>query len=176
MEAAHLYRRISGRYVNMTPNPICPRPRDTSPFVPRAHRLLEMPMLHEDSQLPIPRLCWKCNSPGHIARDCPVKTRNRRCKYCSSNLHWSKCCLFKCLDVLEALYCQPSMPKWCGKCFRHNPSHEQLQCPSYEYCCTCREKGPFMFLRTHKCTTPTEVDMVDDPDADIYDLIDWEVN
>ena len=37
MEAGHLYRRISERYVNMTPNPVCPRVWDTSPFVPRAH-------------------------------------------------------------------------------------------------------------------------------------------
>ena len=156
----------------MTPNPIRPQPRNTSPFVPCAHGLLEMPKLHEDSHIPPPCLCWKFDSPGHIAQDCPVKTRNRCCKYCNSNLHWSKRCLFKCLDVLGDLDRQPSAPKWCGKCFRHNPSHKQLQCPSYEYCCTCGEKDPFMFLCSHRCTTPTEVDMVNDPETDIYDLID----
>ena len=77
MEAAHLYRRISECYVNMTPNPTRPRPRDTSPFVPRAHGLLEMPKLHDNHRVPPPHLCWKCDSPQHIACDCPLKTKNR---------------------------------------------------------------------------------------------------
>ena len=174
MEAAHLYRRISERYVNMTPHPTRPRPRDTSPLVPRAHGPLEMPKLHGNHRVPPPRLCWKCNSPQHVACDCPLKTKNRHCKHCSSDLHWSNRCLFKRLNVLEALNRQPSTPKWCGKCFRHNPGHEELQCPSYEYCRTCGQQGPFLFLRKHRCTTPQEVDMTNDPDADVYNLIDWE--
>ena len=176
MEAAHLYRRISERYVNMTPHPIRPRPRDTSPLLPRARGPLEMPKLQDDHHIPPPRLCWKCDAPGHIARDCPLKTKNRRCKHCTSSLHWSHRCLFKRLDILEALKREPTMPKWCGKCFRHNPGHEQLECPTYEYCRKCGQPGPYLFLRKHRCSTPKEVDMTNDPDADVYDLIDREAN
>ena len=176
MEVAHLYCRISERYINMTPNPTCPQPQDTSPFIPCTHGPLEMPKLHDNHRVPPPRLCWKCDSPQHIACDCPLKTKNRHCKHCSSDLHWSNRCLFKRLNILEALNRQPSMPKWCGKCFQHNPNHEELQCPSYEYCRTCGQQGPFLFLCNHRCTTPKEVDMVNDPDADVYDLIDWEAN
>ena len=174
MEAAHLYQRVSECYVNMTPHPTHPRPQDTSPRLPRAHGPLEMPKLHDNHRVPPPRLCWKCDTPGHITQDCPLKTKNRRCKHCSSELHWSNCCLFKRLDILEALDQKPSLPKWCGKCFQHNPGHEQLQCPSYEYCHTCGQQGPFLFLCTHCCTVPEEVDMTNDPDADVYNLIDWE--
>ena len=174
MEAAHLYRRISERYVNMTPNITRPRPWDTSPFIPRACRPLEMPKLHDNHRVPPPRLCWKCDAPGHITRDCPLKTKNRRCKHCSSDLHWSNHCLFKCLDILKALEQEPLLPKWCGKCFRHNPGHKQLQCPSFKYCHTCGQQDPFLFLCTHRCTVPEEVDTANNPDADVYDLIDWE--
>ena len=158
----------------MTPNPTCPQPQDTSPFIPHTCGPVEMPKLHDNSCVPPPRLCWKCDTLGHVTWDCPLKTKNHCCKHCSSELHWYNCCLFKRLNIVEALNCQPSLPQWCGKCFRHNPDHKQLQCPSYEYCCTCRQQDPFLFLCTHQCATPTEVDMVNDPDADVYDLIDWE--
>ena len=156
------------------PFPTRPRPRDTSPFIPCAHGPLEMPKLHDSHCIPPPCLCWKCDTPWHITRDCPLKTNNCCCKHCSSELHWSNCCLFKCLDILKALNRQPLLPKWCGKWFQHNPGHEQLQCPSYKSCRTCRQQGPFLFLHTHQCTTPKEVDIANNPDADVYDLIDWE--
>ena len=133
-----------------------------------------MPKLHDNHHVPSPHHCWKCDATGHLARDRPIKTKNRCCEHRSSNLHWSNHCLFKHLDILEALDRQPALPKWCRKCFRHNPGHEQLQCPSYEYCRMCGQQGPFLFLRTHHCTTPKEVDMENDPNTDVYDLIDWE--
>ena len=76
MEAAHLYQRISENYVNMTPHPIRPRPQDTSPFVPRSRRPLEMPKLHDNHHVPPPCRCRKCNTTGHLARDCPIRTKN----------------------------------------------------------------------------------------------------
>ena len=52
MEVAHLYWRISECYVNMTPNPTCPQPLDTSPFIPCAHGPLKMPKLHDNHHIP----------------------------------------------------------------------------------------------------------------------------
>ena len=76
MEAAHLYRRISERYVNMTPNPTRPRPRDTSPFVPHAHGPLEMPKLHNNHCIPPPLVSAGSATPHNtLLKTAPSKPR-----------------------------------------------------------------------------------------------------
>ncbi len=59
-----------------------------------------------------------------------------------SHSHRSPQCLFKRLNISppptrtmqEALNHADHIPKWCGKCLRNNPGHEEVDCPTRELC------------------------------------------
>jgi len=52
------------------------------------------------------------------------------------------------------------------------PGHKEVDCPSYEGCGKCWVRGPYGFLKHHKCTEEMDgEDEVNDPGADVYDYI-----
>ena len=155
MERACLYQTLMDAYARMVVRP-SPSPSDR-PLGLRARGPLEMPQLHDE-----PRRCgcWECGSTGHRRKQCPErKCPPRQCTYCQSYSHRSPQCLFKRLaippppkrTIAEALAHKTHIPKWCGKCLRNNPGHEEVDCPTRELCHNCGRHGNLYFLRTHKC-------------------------
>jgi len=53
--------------------------------------------------------------------------------------------------MTKALTHKDHIPKWCGKCLRNNPGHEEVDCPTQELCRNCGRCGNLFFLHTHKC-------------------------
>ncbi|SRR6266702_6836878 len=121
-----------------------------------------MPQLHDE---PRNRGCWECRSCSHHHKQCPERKHPlRQCTYCQSYSHRSPQCLFKRLAIppprqrttTEALTHVPATPKWCGKCLRNNPGHEEVDCPTRELCRNCGCRGNLYFLRTHKCANTSD--------------------
>ena len=61
--------------------------------------------------------------------------------------------------IQEVLNHTDHIPKWCGKCLRNNPGHEEVDCPTRELCQNCGRRGNLYFLRTHKCAEETNQHM-----------------
>ncbi len=155
MERACLYQTLADAYARMVVRPTH-SPSD-HPLNLRPQGPLEMLQLHNE---PRHCSCWECGSFKHRHKQCPEHHHPpRQCTYCQSYSHQSPKCLFKRLaippppthTIWEALDQTPTTPRWCGKCLRNNPSHDEVDCPTRELCCNCGQRGNLFFLRTHKC-------------------------
>ena len=143
--------------------------------IPPPHRLA-MPRLHDEPEGHIQgasrrirrpkknkggKICFRCNADDHLSFNCP--RRHKFCWHCGSRTHWPNDCLFR----------KPSDPRWCGKCLQMT-NHNEVDCPVYELCHKCGSRGPFKFLRTHRCGPSRSASPTNDADSDVYDLINPE--
>ncbi len=160
MERACLYQTLADAHARMVIRPThspSDRPLNLHPRGP-----LKMPQLHDE---PRRQGCWECGDRTHRRKQCPFRNHPvRQCTYCQSRSHQSPQCLFKRLNlsppstrtVEEALQHQDHIPKWCGKCLRNNPGHEEVDCPTRELCRNCGRRGNLFFLRTHRCDNTSD--------------------
>ncbi|KAI9217198.1 hypothetical protein BC828DRAFT_333679, partial [Blastocladiella britannica] len=47
---------------------------------------------HENDPCPLPRLCYNCNTRGHITRDCTQARVPMTCLYCMKPDHFARNC------------------------------------------------------------------------------------
>jgi len=150
---------ISEKYVQLTAKPTQPRfERYAMPFVPREGGPCEMPRVHGEKDR-YRRKCYECKEKGHLIADCPKLGRSPRlinpCQWCGSKTHHMDVCLIRRLSPMSPAYEEPpTRPRWCGKCFRHDAQHQEIECPQYEGCRNCGERGRFRFLQRHTCPVP----------------------
>jgi len=197
LQSYQAYSRISSTWLHLHPPPIH---TDTHPFhvkpIPPPH-CLALPQLQDEPEGHTPslsqkkrqpkkkksagektkvekpkekklkknkggKICLWCGSDFHLSFNCPQK--NRYCWQCAATDHWPKDCLWPGTS---------EMNRWCSKCLKTG-SHDEIDCPIYEICRTCGKRGPFGFFQMHHCKDSSSEEEGNDPDTDIYDLIDPE--
>ncbi len=192
LQSNQAYSKISSTWLRLHPPPA---PSDTHPFyvepIPPPHRLA-LPQLQDEPEGHTPssskkkrgpkkkksekekpkekkpkknkggKICLRCFSDFHLSFNCPQK--NRYCWRCAATDHWPKDCLWPGTSETN---------RWCSKCLKTG-SHDEIDCPIYEMCRTCGKRGPFGFFQTHHCKDSSSEEEGNDPNADIYDLINPE--
>ena len=183
LQSNQAYSRISSTWLRLHPPPTH---SNTHPFyvesIPPPHRLA-LPKLQDEPEGHTPssskkrakkpkkktprvdkknkdgKLCLHCHSQFHLSFNCPQK--NRYCWRCARTDHWPKDCLWPGTSDTN---------RWCSKCLKSG-SHDEIDCPIYKLCCTCRKRGPFGFFQTHHCKDSSSEGEGNDPNTDIYDLM-----
>src|SRR6266702_916941 len=177
MEQVQALEQITNAHVAYTP--VRTATEDRMPLTPRRGGPVERPLLRGRGRN---HLCYNCHEQGHIAKKCPLKKPTKKyCRHCNSHLHFPNECIFKRFDALSEATVAENVacinqanhtPNWRGKCLCNMPGHKEIDCPSYESCGKCWVRGPYGFLKRHKCIEEADgEDEVNDPGADIYDYV-----
>ena len=165
---------ISDKYAELTAKPIRPRhAADSMPLPPRVGGPCEMPRLQgEGKSKKRAKKCFMCKSTDHLIAECPNRRVMYACAYCGSDNHGIQSCLIRRVSAMAPRHEEPShRPRWCGKCLRFDAQHDEIDCPMYELCRKCGERGHHLFLRRHTCPVPRSPTPTNDVDTDVYDYV-----
>ena len=139
-----------------------------------------MPILHyKDPNCQQVIRCFKCRKVGHVMSQCLRKKKNMRCASCGSTHKKAHCPVKKraaspevaitgdsrdaggkkmmLLECIALLDCIEYLPTHCAKCGHQNLEHLEMECPMYEQCISCYQRGPKGFVRCHSCSVVSEV-------------------